>query len=59
MKFYILYQTDVWKNKSSRIYCGIFDSRDKAKDSAKYNGLYCNKAKVVIEEVTLNVFEET
>ncbi|ESU28761.1 hypothetical protein FLJC2902T_13560 [Flavobacterium limnosediminis JC2902] len=58
MKLFILYQTDIWKTKSSRIYFGIFDSRMKAIDIAKYNGLYTSNAKVVIEEVTLNQFKE-
>lgn len=59
MKLFILYQTDMWKTKASRIYFGIFDTRIKAIDSAKYNGLYCPNAEVVIEEVTLNQFQET
>jgi hypothetical protein len=58
MKLFILYQTDIWKTKISRVFFGIFDSRIKALDCAKYNGLYCRNAKVVIEEVTLNIFEE-
>lgn len=58
MKLFILYQTDVWKSKASRIFYGIFDSRPKARDCAKYYGLYESNAKVVIEEVTLNIFEE-
>lgn len=58
MTLFILYQTDVWKTKSSRIYFGIFDSRSKANDIAKYNGLYTSGAEVVIEEVTLNQFNE-
>ena len=58
MKLFILYQTDIWKTKISRVFFGIFDSRPKAMDCAKYNGLYCSNAKVVIEEVTLNIFEE-
>lgn len=58
MKLFILYQTDIWKTKTARVFFGIFDSRPKAIDCAKYNGLYCNNAKVVIEEVTLNIFEE-
>ncbi|MFE3872246.1 hypothetical protein ACFX5F_13535 [Flavobacterium sp. ZS1P70] len=37
---------------------GIFDSRPKAIDCAKYNGLFSNNAKVVIEEVTLSIFAE-
>lgn len=58
MKLFILYQTDIWKSKISRVFFGIFDSRLKAIDSTKYNGLYCSNAEVVIEEVTLNIFEE-
>lgn len=57
MKLFILYQTDIWKTKASRVCFGIFDSRTKAVDSAKYNGLYCCCAEVVIEEITLNLFE--
>ena len=58
MKLFILYQTDIWKTKTARVFFGIFDSRPKAIDCAKYNGLYCSNAKVVIVEVTLNIFEE-
>jgi len=58
MKLFILYQTDIWKTKISRVFYGIFDSRIKALDCAKYNGLYASNAKVIIEEVTLNLFEE-
>jgi hypothetical protein len=58
MKLYILYQTDIWRTKISRVFFGIFDSRPKALDCAKYNGLYGPNTKVVIEEVTLNIFEE-
>jgi hypothetical protein len=57
MKLFILYQTDIWKSKVSRVFFGIFDTRSKAIDCAKYNGLYCHIAEVVIEEVTLNLFE--
>jgi hypothetical protein len=58
MKLFILYQIDIWKTKTARVFFGIFDSRPKAMDCAKYNELYCNNAKVVIEEVTLNIFKE-
>jgi|JI9StandDraft_1071089.scaffolds.fasta_scaffold942323_2 hypothetical protein len=58
MKLYILYQTDLWKNKTSQIFFGIFDCRCKALDSAKYNGLYAQNTKVIVEEVTINQFEE-
>jgi hypothetical protein len=58
MKLFILYQTDLWKSKISRVFFRIFDSRPKAIDCAKYYGLYCPNTKVIIEEVTLNIFEE-
>ena len=58
MKLFILYQTDIWKSKASRVFFGVFDSRDKAIDIAKYYGLYCSCANVVAEEITLNQFEE-
>ena len=58
MKLFILYQTDLWKSRASRVYCGIFDSRIKAIDSAKYNGLYTHNSEVVVVEVTLNQFSE-
>ncbi len=57
MTLFILYQTDIWKSKTSRIYFGVFDSREKAKDCAKYHGLYVSNAKVIIEEVALNQFQ--
>ena len=58
MKLYILYQTDLLKNKTSRIFFGIFDCRFKAIDSAKYHGLYAHNAIVIVEVVTINQFEE-
>ena len=57
MKLYILYQTDLRKTKTSRIFFGIFDWRCKAVDSAKYNGLYSQNAKVIVEEVRINQFD--
>ncbi len=58
MTLFILYQTDIWKTKSSRVFFGVFDSRVKAVDCAKYHGLYTNVTEVVIEEATLNLCEE-
>jgi len=58
MTLFILYQTDIWKTKSSRIFFGVFDNRTKAMDCAKYNGLYTPISKVVIKEVTLNQCKE-
>jgi hypothetical protein len=54
MTLFILYQTDIWKSKSSRVFFGVFDCRTKATDCAKYHNLYAKNSKVVIEEVTLN-----
>lgn len=48
MKLFILYQTDIWKSKASRICFGVFDSRDKAIDFAKYNYLYCHNSEIVV-----------
>ncbi len=57
MTLFILYQTDIWKTKSSRVFFGVFDSRSKANDCAKYHGLNRNDSKTVVVEVTLNVCE--
>jgi len=51
MTLFILFQTDVWKSKASRIFFGVFDNRNKAIDCAKYHGLYSNCTEVVIEVV--------
>jgi len=58
MKLFILYQTDVWKSKASRVCFGVFDTRNKAIDSAKWQQLYNCILEVVVLEVTLNAFEE-
>jgi len=54
MTLFILYQTDQWKSKSSRVFFGVFDSRIKAMDCAKYHNLQANNSKIIIEEVALN-----
>ena len=58
MTLFILYQTDIWKTKISRVFFGIFDSRPKAIECAKYNDLFGPNTKVFIEEITPNIFEE-
>lgn len=57
MTLFILYQTDQWKTKSSRVFFGVFDCRIKAIDCAKYHGLYTHNSAVVIDEVSLNQCE--
>jgi hypothetical protein len=39
MSLFLLFQTDNWKSKGSRVFFGAFDSRNKAIDFAKYNDL--------------------
>ena len=58
MKLFLLFQTDNWKSRASRVFFGAFDSRAKALDYAKYNELYWYNAVVVVVEVTLNEFGE-
>jgi hypothetical protein len=58
MTLFILYQTDIWKSKTSRVFYGVFDCRTKASDCAKYQGLITKTSAVVIEEVILNLCEE-
>ena len=58
MKLFMLFQTDKWKSKSSRVFYGIFDSRSKAIDFAAYNSLNQNNCLVLIIEVELNEFGE-
>jgi hypothetical protein len=36
MSVFLLFQTDSWKSKASRVFFGAFDSRTKALDYAKY-----------------------
>jgi hypothetical protein len=58
MSIFLLFQTDNWKSRASRVFFGAFDSRNKAIDFAKYNKLYCNTAEVIVVEVALNQFGE-
>ena len=39
-KVYVLFQTDIWKTKSSRVCFGVFLYENAAIDAAKENGLY-------------------
>ena len=58
MSVFLLFQTDSWKSKASRVFFGAFDSRTKALDYAKYNDLYWYNSEVVVVEVILNQFGE-
>ncbi len=58
MNVFLLFQTDSWKSKASRVFFGAFDSRAIALDYAKYNDLYWYNSDVVVIEVILNQFGE-
>lgn len=58
MKVFLLFQTDVWQTKSSRVCFGAFESYDKAEKVANDNDLYLGESGVYIAECTLNKFEE-
>ena len=59
MKIYLLYQTDVWHTKSSRVCFGAFDSCKKAYNQAIKNRLYDEKnTEFEVVETELNKFEE-
>ena len=58
MKLYLLFQSDVWKNKESRVFFGVFKTQKKANENAKSQELYNCISEVEIVEVTLNNFEE-
>ncbi|MFC4740442.1 hypothetical protein ACFO3U_10595 [Flavobacterium ponti] len=58
MSIFLLFQTDTWKSRASRVFFGAFDSRIKALDYAKYNELYWCNSDVVVVEVVLNQFGE-
>ena len=58
MSIFLLFQTDTWKSRASRVFFGAFNSRAKALDYAKYNDLYWCNSDVIIVEVLLNQFGE-
>ncbi len=55
---YILFQTDIYKTKSSRVYFGVYSSEERAIEAAKKNDLYTHQAEVVILECEIDTFAE-
>ena len=55
---YVLFETDLHKSKSSRVFLGVFSSFNLANQYAKDNNCYTNNTEVVILEVELDKFEE-
>lgn len=58
MKVYVLFETDLQKSHSSRVFLGVFNSEKKAIDEAKKGNCYTNETEVVILECELNEFLE-
>ncbi len=55
---YLLYQTDIWKSKSSYVCFGVFDSFEHANEQAKKNDLYNHNSEVVIKPLKINQLAE-
>jgi hypothetical protein len=55
---YVLFETDLHKSKSSRVFLGVFSSYNIANQYAKDNNCYTNNTEVVILEVELDKFQE-
>lgn len=58
MTVFILFQTDIYKTRASRVFFGVFTTEIQAIDHAKENGLYTHDAEVVIVECEVNKFGE-
>lgn len=55
---YVLFETDLYKSKFSRVFLGVFSSFELANLYAKENNCYSHKTEVVILEVELDKFQE-
>lgn len=53
-----LFQTDIYKTKSSRVCFGVYFTEEKAITAAKENDLYSNRSEVIIIECDIDKFEE-
>lgn len=58
MQVFILFQTDIWKTRSSRVCCGVFESKEIAEAEADIHCLYSSQSDVQIVETTLNELVE-
>lgn len=57
-KAYILFQTDIWKSKSSRVFCGVFTTYKKAFKAAEENSLFGPNSTADIVKSDMNIFRE-
>ena len=58
MTVFVLFQTDIHRTRTSRVFFGVFISEALAIDHAKENGLYTHDAEVVIIECEIDKFGE-
>jgi len=55
---YVLFETDVYKSRSSRVFLGVFSGFEIANQYAKENNCYTYQTEVVILKINLDKFEE-
>ncbi len=55
---FVLFQTDVHKSKSSRVFFGVFSSEELAQKAAENNNLLTDFSEIVILECYENYLEE-
>jgi hypothetical protein len=58
MTVFVLFQTDIYRTRASRVFFGVFSTEVKAIDHAKENGLFHHTAEVVIIECKIDKFGE-
>lgn len=58
MTVFVLFQTDIYRTRASRVFCRVFSTEAGAIDHAKANGLYTHDAEIVIIEYVLDKFGE-
>lgn len=55
---FILYQTDQWKTKSTKVCFGAFSTKEKAVIASKIEDLVSHSSSVIIDEMPINHFME-
>ncbi len=58
MEAYILFQTDIYKGKRSRVFFGVYSTEIRAIEAAKENDLYTSDSEVVIIPIEIDKFYE-
>lgn len=55
---FVLFHTDAWQSKASRVFFGVFSSEELAQKAAEENNLLTDFSDIVIVECYENFFEE-